>query len=401
MASFICLAGYFKGDVFLRSLKAQGAKVFLFTLEKLAGEPWPMEAIDRMVLVKTQEDGTWDLRAVISQVADLIRQESVDRIIALDDFDVDRAAYLREYFHIPGMKVSVAHNFRDKLAMRKKAQASGIAIPRFTDLFHEESIRKFLATVPPPWLIKPRGEAASAGIKKIPDEATFWEVLHRLGENRHAYLLEKFEPGDVYHVDSLTYKGEIVFIRVSKYLNAPLEVAQSGGVFRSATVPFYGEEDIALRQLTRILLKNFGLEYGASHTEFIRSYTTGEYYFLETAARVGGAHLSDMLEASTGFNIWAEWARMELALLQDRPYSTPISEHNFAGIVISLANQQRPDPSLLNAPEVCWKLTRDYHVGCIVKSASYERVQALLEDYMHLIQEHFHASAPPREKISQ
>ena len=56
----------------------------------------------------------------------------------------------------------------------------------------------------------------------------------------------------------------------------------------------------------------FGLVRGVSHTEFIRA-VDGQVYFLETASRVGGAHLSDLIEAATGLNLWEEWAKVELS----------------------------------------------------------------------------------------
>ena len=56
----------------------------------------------------------------------------------------------------------------------------------------------------------------------------------------------------------------------------------------------------------------FGLVRGVAHTEFIKSHNDGQFYFLETAARVGGANIAEMVEAATGINLWSEWAKIEL-----------------------------------------------------------------------------------------
>ena len=60
-------------------------------------------------------------------------------------------------------------------------------------------------------------------------------------------------------------------------------------------------------------MKAFGLVRGVSHSEFIRGRDDGKLYFLETSARVGGAHIVDLIEAATGINMWAEWAKVEIA----------------------------------------------------------------------------------------
>ena len=44
--------------------------------------------------------------------------------MALDDFDVELAAMLREYLFVPGMGETTARRFRDKLAMRRRARSS-------------------------------------------------------------------------------------------------------------------------------------------------------------------------------------------------------------------------------------------------------------------------------------
>ena len=43
-----------------------------------------------------------------------------------------------------------------------------------------------------------------------------------------------------------------------------------------------------------------GMLRGASHTEFIKARADGRIYFLETSARVGGAHIVELVEAASG-----------------------------------------------------------------------------------------------------
>lgn len=159
--------------------------------------------------------------------------------------------------------------------------------------------------------------------KKIHNKEQLWQHLNHLGGERHEYLLEKFAPGAVYHVDSLTTEGKVVFSRVSQYIDTPFEVAHGGGIFRSHTIEMGSEEDIALQELNKEVMKAFGMQYSASHSEFIKCIEDGKYYFLETASRVGGANLAEMVEFASGINLWAEWAKIETAAVRKQPYKLP------------------------------------------------------------------------------
>ena len=55
-----------------------------------------------------------------------------------------------------------------------------------------------------------------------------------------------------------------------------------------------------------------GFVRGVTHAEFLRADSDGKFYFIEVAARVGGAFISDVIEAATGINLWREWARLEV-----------------------------------------------------------------------------------------
>jgi len=378
----------------MTAAKAEGATVYLLTSISLKDEPWPRAAIDEMFYVEEENDQNWNMANIIKGLAHTIRSKKVDRIVALDDFDVERAAQLREEFRIPGMGQTTARYFRDKLAMRVKAAESGIKVPAFSSLFHDADIHEYTQNVPAPWLVKPRSEASATGIKKIHSAEELWQHLATLGDRRHEYLVEKFEPGDVYHVDALSQDGQLIFSRVSQYLNTPFEVAHGGGIFRSHICEFGGEDDKALQAMTAEVMSAFGMVFSASHTEFIKSHSTGEFYFLETSSRVGGAHLAEMVEYSSGISLWAEWAKLEIAQFKGETYELPTVKDDYAGIVVSLIRDYRADYSSFNDSEICWTMEKDYHIGIIIKSDSRQRILGLLDGYAKRIFESSHASAP-------
>lgn len=378
--TFLCISNFFKGNAFLTALKKQGNRVFLVTTEKLKEKPWAFEYIDEVFYMPGQ-DLDWDMDLLLKGVGGLMKDHKIEAIIALDDYDVEKAAFLRESLRIPGMGQTTGRYFRDKLAMRIKAQDAGIRVPPFSPLFNDTDINQFADHVPGPWVLKPRSEASAHGIIKVHNKEELWNRINELGDNRLYYLVEQFKPGDVYHADGLQLDGKILFLTVSKYLATPMEISQGGGIFRSANVKYGSDDDKAIKKVNEAIMKAFGLKNGASHTEFIKSKEDGHIYFLETASRVGGAHLAEMVEAATNVNLWAEWAKIEDAVVKEKKYELPKVEKNYAGIVLTLSKYEHPDLSSFDDEEVCFRVPLEYHAGLIVKSTKQERVMELLDSY--------------------
>lgn len=398
--TFFLIATFFKGVEFIRACKAAGNTVLVLTKKELEHDPWPRESIDEMFYVEHDANTPENFQLIAAGMAYVMRSRKIDRIVALDDFDVEKGAFLREEFRIAGMGQTTARHFRDKLAMRIKAAEAGIPVPPFSAVFNDEEVHNYTQRVAPPWVLKPRTEASAIGIRKVHSAEDLWNILGQLGSERHNFLIEQFKPGDVYHADSLTIDGEVIFCRVSKYVNTPMEVAHGGGIFRSVTVEFGGEEESAVQILNTAVKKAFGLQFSASHTEFIRSKEDGQYYFLETSSRVGGAHIADMVEASSGINLWAEWANIENAKAKGITYQLPPVRNDHVGIIVSLARFQHPDDSSFNDPEIVWRLRKDHHIGMIVRASTRQRVLELLETYAQRIAQDFHAAAPPKDKAT-
>lgn len=391
--NFLCISTYFKGEDFLKSSKAEGNKVFLLTMKKLEHEKWPWEAIDDVFYIDD-----WNHENVIKGIAYKFRTINFDHFVALDDFDVEKVALLREHFRMPGMGRTTAHYFRDKLAMRIKAKEEGVNVPEFTSLFSNDAINNYADTILAPWLLKPRMEASATGIKKIYSKDELWQIVNDLGDERDNYLVEKFAPGDVFHVDGLNVDGKVVFARVSKYLDTPFEVAHGGGIFRSASSEIGSKIEKGLQKMNKDVMKAFGMQSGASHTEFIQSKATGELFFLETSSRVGGANLAEMVAYASGVNLWGEWAKIESAKLKKQTYKLPKINNQYAGIVVSLSRFEHPDTSSFTDKEIVWRMDKQWHIGLIVVSDSSERVLELLDKYTHRIGNEFHASAAAPDK---
>lgn len=392
--TILCIGSYFKGGRFMQECKRLGAHVILVTVEKLRDDPWPREAIDEFFMVPNlykQPDVTY-------AISYLARDRKIDAIVPLDDYDVETVADLREHLRTPGMGATTARYFRDKLAMRVQARDKGISVPDFVHVLNYNDLRAYLERVPPPWVLKPRSEASSMGIKKIHHADELWATLNDMGDRQSYYVLEKFVPGDVFHVDSVVWERNVVFTIASQYGLPPMTVYQGGGVFATSTVLYGSPEDQALQAINQAVVQGMNMVRGVTHAEFIRNKEDGRFYFLEIAARVGGANIDLLNEYASGLNLWAEWARLELAYLRGEPYSVTPTRQQYAGLLVSLARQDWPDTSAYNDTEIVWRLKKERHVGMIVASSDHTRVQHLLHDYAARIATDFTTVAPPMEK---
>jgi biotin carboxylase len=391
--TILCITSYEKGQEFLRTCKKLGCRVLLLTVEKLRDGDWPRESVDEFFFMPEE----LPVQAIINTVSYLARWQPIDRIVALDEFDLENAAYLREHLRIPGMGLTTIRYFRDKLAMRGKAQGSGVPVPEFIHVLNHQALNDFMARVKSPWLLKPRSQASGIGMKKINEPHELWPYLDQLGDAQSNYLLEQFVTGDVFHIDSIVSERQVVFAEAHAYGTPPLNTSHDGGVFTTGTLPRDSAEAKALYRLNREVIESLGLVRGVTHTEFLRAREDGKFYFLEIAARVGGAYITDVVEAATGINLWREWARLEVGSGKS-PYSLPAIREDYAGVVLSLARQECPDTSAYNDPEIVYRVTKKHHAGFVLRSPRNERVVELLDSYAARIAHDFLATAPVPER---
>jgi biotin carboxylase len=393
--TILCVTSYEKGQEFIRTCKGMGCRVLLLTVEKLKEADWPRESLDGIFTMPEE----LPLQGLIYSVSYIARSQRIDRIVALDEFDMENVSALREHLRIPGMGLTTVRYFRDKLAMRARAKEAGIRVPEFTQVLNYDNLREYMARVPAPWLLKPRSQASGIGMKKIHSPDELWPWLDQLGDQQSFYLLEHFVPGTVYHVDSIAAERDVVFAEAHTYGTPPLTTSHQGGVFTTSTLPNGSPERAELLELNRKVLSELGFVRGVTHAEFLKADADGKFYFIEVAARVGGAYISDVIEAATGTNLWREWARLEVGAGK-QPYQLPPTRRDYAAVILSLARQEHPDTSQYNDPEIVQHISKYHHAGLILRAAKSERIQELISRYSARFQQDFLATQPVPDRPS-
>ncbi len=393
--TILCFTTYVKGEAFMREAARLGCRVLLLTVDKHRDSTeWPRDVIAE-VFTMPENLSTGQ---VINTISYLARTRRIDRIVALDEFDMETVAALREYMRIPGMGLSTTLYFRDKLAMRAQAQLSGIRVPEFTSVINYDDLRRWMSRVPGPWLLKPRTEASAVGIRKMHEPEEVWRALEALGDRQSQFVLERFVRGVIFHVDGVVSERETLLAAAHQYGQPPMQTMHEGGIFTTRTVERGSAAAETLSALHQRVVVAMGLVRGVTHVEFIRGLADNEFYFLEAAARVGGAFIADVVEHSYGINPWVEWARIEVANLRGETYRLPELRKDYAGSVICLARVPEPDLSGYDAPEVVYRLKKHHHAGLIVRSADGKRVESLLEEYSRRFAQEFVAVEPVPDK---
>lgn len=386
----VCIASEHKGNEFLEECHDAGWHVTLVTRDKLLDEGWAWTALSDVKTVRDDAAPVDYVRAI----ANVAGQHSIDRVVGLDEFDILTAAQAREHLQISGISNSYGLRFRDKLRMRNLACDRGIPHPEFARLFNPSEIEAYLDRAPGPWIVKPRTEVSAFGIRRCDTREQVWEVLKGLDERNtwrdhpSQFLIEQFIEGDVFHVDSVVTGGKVVAAGVSRYGTTPLNVSSRGGVYTSFTVEYGSPDRMSLERLNSALLEGFEYRKGVSHAEFLKSSATGEFLLLEVACRVGGAYTANAVEAACGFNLWREWAKLEIET-DDRPYRAPKLRQDYAGVVLCLARSEHPDTSAYTEPEIMYRISKPRHAGFVVASRSRGRVAELIDSYAARFAEDF------------
>jgi biotin carboxylase len=200
-------------------------------------------------------------------------------------------------------------------------------------------------------------------------------------------------------VDGIVSDRAVLFAEVHSYGAPPLDVSHQGGVFTTRTIARDSADALALKDISTKVIQGLGLMRGVTHAEFLKAHSDNRFYFLEVAARVGGAYISNMVETATGINLWREWAHLEVTAGK-MPYQLPQAREDYAGVVVSLARQQEPDTSSYNDPEIVERIKKYHHAGFVLKSPSAGRIETLLSTYAQRFALDFLASEPVPDKPS-
>jgi hypothetical protein len=205
-----------------RWLRRAGDLVMVTTRSAYAQSPAAETAwFRRIALVDSYQSAEAEQAAAM-----LAWRYPVTRVVSSNEFDLIRAARLRERLGLPGQSVAGALAYRDKLIMRRAAVAAGISCPRFADLTGPDAAWKFADRNGYPVVLKPRRGAGTEGITVVWSRQQLGPAVAAALAAPGGALIEEHVDAPMCHVDGLAAGHEVIHCWPSRYSSGGLEAVQ-------------------------------------------------------------------------------------------------------------------------------------------------------------------------------
>jgi biotin carboxylase len=261
---------------------------------------------------------TFDDEALVDGLALRLADEyGVTHVIAHHEADLIRAARLREEFGLPGQLPEEVMPFRDKVLMKSRLAAAGIAVAPHTVPGSAAEVREFAAAHGLPLVFKARDGFGSIGLRIVRTAGELDAVLAESfpeaspesgpqpGADRDpgpaaGLLLEAYVPGRMCHVDGVVAGGRTVMAWPSQYQYDLSSFQADGGARVDLTLAPGDPLTPRLLDLAdRALAALGGPADCAFHAEVFHT-PDDRLVVCEVAARPAGARIRDVLTAVFG-----------------------------------------------------------------------------------------------------
>ncbi|WP_327693147.1 ATP-grasp domain-containing protein [Streptomyces sp. NBC_00459] len=253
--------------------------------------PWSLGSIPDTAAAVKQIASTEDEPLLRGAVDELIAQYGVpDRIVALNESDLDLAAVLREELGVPGQTPPELAPFRDKLVMAERLTEAGVAVPATAHAVDHQVVRSFADEHGWPVLLKPVSGTSSIGVTRLDSADDLAAFVFPPDE---ILLIQPYLPYEILHVDGVSLGGGpgLGAWRASRYVNTCFGYTKGeplGSVEIDDPVLLSRVEDFTTRTTAAL-----GAGPVVFHLELFVSgpQDAPEVQFLEIGARPGGAEV--------------------------------------------------------------------------------------------------------------
>ncbi|MFJ9412647.1 acetyl-CoA carboxylase biotin carboxylase subunit family protein [Streptomyces sp. NPDC101227] len=265
----------------------------------------------------------------------LARQRPFTHLVTDNEYDLERAARIREDLGIPGgQSPASALSFRDKVVMKEVA-GQAVATARFARLESIVDLTGFIEKCGYPVVVKPVKQGGSRDIVVLRSEDDLLAFSRR--HWREDLMAEEFIEGRMYHVDAVLADG-YRFVASSRYLRSCLGVfsGQNNGSLQLRP------DDPFARRLEEFLDRVLGAfdtpDVSAYHLEVFHT-PDDELVLCEIASRVGGDRIPALTRATYGVDLHTAVLRQSCGLPAAPPPTAPPAEVHGS---VSILPQGRP-----------------------------------------------------------
>ncbi|MET9697954.1 ATP-grasp domain-containing protein [Streptomyces sp. NPDC006529] len=287
---------------------------------------------------------------VESQALAMHEKWGFEGVISLSEFDLLRAARLREAFAVPGQDVASATAFRDKLVMKRILSEAGVPVAPYAPVSNLADLLRFIDEVGYPVVVKPRSGGGSMDVHVLDDRHDVDTLLaaHRaLGTDDGAHLLaEQYIEHELLHVDGIVVDGETRLMWPSTQGDSTCLDIKRGRILHSCMLDaddplFEPARDLTRRALAALPTPATSL----FHAEVFRA-TDGRLVFNEVASRMGGGMIEDVVTLGFGHFLLEVFVR---SVGGNEPPALPAAPDRIAGLALF---PPRPG-TLVEIPDAC------------------------------------------------
>ncbi|WP_328665442.1 ATP-grasp domain-containing protein [Streptomyces sp. NBC_00328] len=269
---------------------------------------------------------------VENQALTLHQKWKFDRVVALSEFDIMRAARLRQLFGVPGQDVASATAFRDKLTMKRILERAGVPLAPYAPVANLADLLGFIDRQGYPVVVKPRWGGGSIDVHVLNDQQDVEDLLttHRdLGTDDGAQLLaEKYIEHELIHVDGIVVAGETLLMWPSTHGSTTCMDFKHGKVLQSSLLDPADPLLAPVRNLTRQALAALPTpDTSMFHAEVFLD-ADRQLVFNEIASRMGGGLIEGVLQLGFGITLPEVYVG---ALSGNKPPQIPAEPVQIAG----------------------------------------------------------------------
>jgi hypothetical protein len=292
---------------FVRGLHAVGARVTGIGERPL--EALPASLRERMFHYE-QVGSVVDDEAMLRTLRWVGERLPVDRLEATVEAHIMTAARIREACGIPGTSVRTAHLCRDKPAMKEALRRAGIPCAASMGTDSAEEVRRFVAEIGFPVILKPRSGAGASGTHRASNEEELEHAIVASGlGSGGSVAVEEFIEGHEAFFDTLTIGGQIKHHFITHYFPGVLEAMRTRWISPQFVVtnrtdhePAYDE----VKELGRRVIEALDIETSATHMEWF--FGPKGLKFSEIGCRPPGVGAWDLYCAADEIDLYREWA---------------------------------------------------------------------------------------------
>jgi hypothetical protein len=265
---------------------------------------------DRYRLIKRipdlDADGLVELTAI-----ELAETQKISHLVVHSEYDLLRAAHLRQFLGLPGQSVESALAYRDKVVMKEYLARMAIPVAKFQRQTSPIDLFEFASKNGYPVVIKPVDGSGSQDVSVVHNREELHQAASRSGHG--SQMIESFVDGAMYHVNGLISQQGPHFYAPCAYINGALDY-QTGGLFGSRTIDPRSMLAERLVEFTKQVLQALPpADPLAFHAEIFHT-KDDRLLLCEVAARTAGSLTIELIERSYGVNLHRAWSRAQAGL---------------------------------------------------------------------------------------